>query len=212
MSEHALPLICHRSTPTDTIERFTVRAERDADGWLRFRYVVHGDVGRIALPAKATAQHTDNLWRHTCFEAFITAEDHPAYVECNFAPSSAWAAYRFSRYRTGMTALVPTKPPRITLQIQELVRPEPVEVRDLRQAQAERASEKSLTPVHSASLVLEARLQLGEFANRPLRIGLTAVIEDKAGDISYWALRHPNAKPDFHHRSGFILRLGAPHS
>ena len=177
MSDHALPLTCHRSTPANTIERFTASAERGAGGWLRFRYEVQGDIGRIALPAGATTQHTDNLWRHTCFEAFITAEDQPVYGECNFAPSSAWATYRFSRYRTGMAAIVPIVPPRITLHKE----------RD--------------------SLVLEAQLQLGEFTGSPLRIGLTAVIEDKAGGISYWALRHPKAKPDFHHRGGFILRL-----
>ena len=180
MSEHTLrdlSLTCHHSTTTDTITGFTASAERGAEGWLRFRDVVQGAVDRIALPARSAARHTDNLWRHTCFEAFITAEDHPAYVECNFSPSTAWAAYRFARYRTRMAALVPIEPPRITLQ----------KGRD--------------------SLVLEAQLRLGEFADRPLRIGLTAVIEDKAGSLSYWALRHPRSKPDFHHRGGFILRL-----
>ena len=186
MSEHALhnlPLTCHHNTATDAIERFTASAERGADGWLRFRYVVHGAVDRIALPARSAPRHTDELWRHTCFEAFITAEDDPAYVECNFAPSTAWAMYRFARYRSRMTALVPVEPPRITLQTQ------------------------------SDGIVLEAQLQLGEFANhplRPLRIGLTAIIEDKAGSLSYWALRHPRSKPDFHHRGGFILRLPVP--
>ena len=177
---HDLPLKCHHSQATDTIERFTAGAERGADGWLRFRYVVQGAVDRIALPPGVAPRHMDELWRHTCFEAFIAAEDHPAYVECNFSPSTAWAAYRFDRYRTRMAVLAPVEPPRIMLQTQ------------------------------ADGLVLEARLQLGEFANHPLRIGLTAVIEDKAGSLSYWALRHPCNKPDFHHRGGFILRLAAP--
>ena len=43
-----------------------------------------------------------------------------------------------------------------------------------------------------------------------MRIGLSAVIEDTAGSLSYWALHHPRSKPDFHHRGGFILRLTAP--
>lgn len=178
---HEMPLTCHPGTPMDAITRFTVSAERDAEGWLRFRYVVQGDIGRIALPVRSAAQHTDNLWRHTCFEAFITVDDHPAYVECNFAPSSAWATYRFARYRTGMAAIVPVEPPRITQQKEQ------------------------------GSLVLEATLKLGELTGQPLRIGLSAVIEDKAGGLSYWALRHPRtgaqARPDFHHRGGFILRL-----
>jgi hypothetical protein len=185
MTEHAendLPLACHKSLPTDTIKGFTASAERGPDGWLRFRYVVQGAIDHIALPAKASPQHADNLWRHTCFEAFISTEDDPQYVECNFSPSSAWATYGFDRYRKGMTAIVPVTPPQIALHRER------------------------------HRLVLEAQLQLGAFAHRPLRIGLTAVIEDKAGDPSYWALHHPRSKPDFHHRGGFILRLAAPHS
>lgn len=174
---HTLTLTCHPLLPTDNIERFTASAGRNADGGLRFRYVVHGEVGRIALPANTTPQHMDNLWRHTCFEAFITAEDQRSYVECNFSPSSAWATYRFSRYRRGMAAIVPAEPPHISL--------------------------------HTArdSLVLDVKFRLNEFANCPLRISLTAAIEDTAGSLSYWALHHPSAKPDFHHRGGFILRL-----
>ena len=40
-----------------------------------------------------------------------------------------------------------------------------------------------------------------------LRIGLSAVIEEADGTLSYWALRHPRGKPDFHHRSAFALEL-----
>jgi hypothetical protein len=40
-----------------------------------------------------------------------------------------------------------------------------------------------------------------------IKIGLTAVIEEKSGALSYWALRHPRRKPDFHDRRGFTLEL-----
>src|SRR5262245_48118182 len=39
------------------------------------------------------------------------------------------------------------------------------------------------------------------------RIGLAAVIEEKNGTLSYWALRHAPGRPDFHHRRAFALRL-----
>lgn len=162
------------------IERFTAGVERDMQGGLRFRYVVEGPIDRIALPVRVASRQTDDLWHHTCFEAFMTAEDHPAYLECNFSPSTAWATYSFSRFRTGMTTIVPLAPPHITLKVEH------------------------------DRLVLEARVHLGDFTARSLRIGLTTVIEDKAGKLSYWALRHPLAKPEFHHRGGFILRLAAP--
>lgn len=42
---------------------------------------------------------------------------------------------------------------------------------------------------------------------RSLRIGASAVIEDDGGALSYWALRHPPGKPDFHHPDAFALEL-----
>ena len=42
------------------------------------------------------------------------------------------------------------------------------------------------------------------------RIGLSAVIEDIDGVISYWALAHPAGKPDFHHPESFALVLPVP--
>jgi hypothetical protein len=43
-----------------------------------------------------------------------------------------------------------------------------------------------------------------------LRLGLSAVIESCNGSLSYWALRHPAGKPDFHHADAFALGLEAP--
>lgn len=40
-----------------------------------------------------------------------------------------------------------------------------------------------------------------------LRIGLSAVVEDDAGGLAYWALGHPAARPDFHHPGSFLLEL-----
>jgi hypothetical protein len=39
--------------------------------------------------------------------------------------------------------------------------------------------------------------------------GLSAVIEEKDGTISYWAIAHPEGKPDFHDPACFTLRLPA---
>jgi len=41
------------------------------------------------------------------------------------------------------------------------------------------------------------------------RLGLAAVIEEKSGRKSYWALAHPPGKPDFHHSDCFALELPA---
>lgn len=54
-------------------------------------------------------------------------------------------------------------------------------------------------------LVLEAHLPL-RIAG-PLELALSAVIEERGGVLSYWALRHPPGKPDFHHRDAFAMEL-----
>lgn len=41
------------------------------------------------------------------------------------------------------------------------------------------------------------------------RVGLSAVIEERDGLKSYWALVHPSGKPDFHHDDCFALELPA---
>jgi len=40
-----------------------------------------------------------------------------------------------------------------------------------------------------------------------LRVALCVVIEELDGALSYWALRHPAPRPDFHHADGFALEI-----
>ncbi len=53
-------------------------------------------------------------------------------------------------------------------------------------------------------------VDLPELPPLPWRIGLSAVIEEKDGTKSYWALAHSPGKPDFHHPDCFALELPAP--
>jgi hypothetical protein len=52
---------------------------------------------------------------------------------------------------------------------------------------------------------LTAQIELNQRGK--LRIGLSAVIEEIDGALSYWALRHAPGKPDFHHGDAFALEL-----
>ena len=60
-------------------------------------------------------------------------------------------------------------------------------------------------------LMLDAELQLEFCAESDWLVGLSAVIEEEDGTISYWALAHAPGKPDFHHAGAFALQLpGTP--
>jgi hypothetical protein len=63
-------------------------------------------------------------------------------------------------------------------------------------------------------LKLAATIRLAQFLlvqpGMLLRLGLSAVVEASDGTLSYWALNHPVAKPDFHHPDSFALELAVP--
>ena len=150
---------------------------------LLLSYNVTGPMKDIRIPPIAAAARTDNLWQHTCFEAFIGASSDGAYYEFNFSPSTQWAAYRFNGYRNGMS---------VATEIDAV----PIETC----ADAERYT-------------LQALLDLALLSALPrksaLRLGLSAVTEDIRGNKSYWALAHPPGKPDFHHTDCFAYEFFA---
>jgi hypothetical protein len=185
-----VPLLAHPELPTNAVRRIAACAEVTGPDSLRFQYVLEVDPQLIRIPSPvADAGRTDKLWAHTCFEAFVGLADSPGYLELNFSPSGQWAAYRFDSYRRGMAPALEEAP---QLVIQH----------------------------HAARLELQAEVRLGggllgigpgSGASRPrLWLALSTVVEDREGRLSYWALRHPPGRPDFHHPEGFSLELELP--
>ena len=74
---------------------------------------VGAPASRFVIPEAEEPSRTDELWKATCFEAFLRETGSDAYQEWNFAPSGQWAAYDFTGYRDGMTELEVDAPPYI---------------------------------------------------------------------------------------------------
>jgi hypothetical protein len=175
-------LTAHPSIPSDVVRSLAVHVRAGEPGMLVFQYSLDADMSRVRVPSSGAAGlRTEGLWKHTCFEAFVAAAGVPGYHEFNFSPSLDWAVYRFTGYRAGMLPADPGQAPDISLR---------------------RAEDR---------LELEAAVRLADLAvprdARHLRIALTAVVEEENGTLSYWALKHPRGKPDFHHPDGFTLEL-----
>lgn len=163
--------------------KIEVEAARPAPGSLVLRYVVTGRIADLRLPPAAAAARADELWRHSCFEAFVRAPPGAAYTELNFSPSMQWAAYRFDDTRSGMSVAREIAAPR-------------VEVRS-----------KAACYELRAALALDRVPDLA--GDGAWRLGLSAVLEEAGGRKSYWALAHPPGEPDFHHSDCFELQLPA---
>lgn len=171
----------HPDTPGPAIQ-IAVEILRPRTPAVALRYIVSGDVSRVVTPAGRSRARADELWRTTCFEAFIEMEGG-AYCEINLSPTGAWAVYDFTAYREGMHAHPGA------------------EMRDFGRTQ------------DRVSLDVTATFDLDRVVGeqpRPWRMGVSAVIEDVDGGISYWALAHPPGKPDFHHPVSFALTLPPP--
>ena len=93
--------------------RIEVDIARPRPGSLILSYVVSGRISDLRLPPIVAAARADELWRHTCFEAFVRPSADPGYYEFNFSPSTQWAAYRFDSYRSGMRVAAEIGAPRI---------------------------------------------------------------------------------------------------
>lgn len=134
----------------------------------------------ILLPPFAGQLRRDGLWKSTCFEMFVQPSGQSAYTEYNFAPSECWAAYDFTAPRQGM---------------------------------AERAMSRAPVIVPRAGkniLLIDVALPITDVPALAANISLTAVLEEKSGAKSYWAPKHPQGDPDFHHPDCFTLQLPPP--
>jgi hypothetical protein len=146
---------------------------------LRAVYTLHGDVDAVRWPVPTLPRHTDKLWQHTCCELFVRDASEARYVEFNFSPSTAWAAYELEGYRSGSKPLRLAQAPQMRLQ-------RGVSRCDL---------SVTLSP---GDQIADLELCL---------IAAAVVTEDRNGQLSYWAINHPAEKPDFHHADSFIALM-----
>jgi hypothetical protein len=174
-------LTCHPQTPNEAVRRIDANVSWKEAGALAFTYTLKGDLSRLQISSPTSPGRAERLWQHTCFEAFVAVKGEPAYCELNFAPSGEWAAYAFHAYREGGPLEDDELDPTIVVQ---------------------RAAD---------TLQLNATIRVDRLpivpASARLRLALCAVIEGDRGKLSYWALKHPPGKPDFHHPGAFALEI-----
>ncbi|MEA5623766.1 DOMON-like domain-containing protein [Nostoc sp. UHCC 0251] len=143
-------------------------------------YMLEGNFKEIVIaPPSNTPSRKHKLWQDTCFEFFLGIKDSARYWEFNLSPAGHWNVYRFDGYRQGM--------------------------------QEETAFENLAFNVQNQAdgliLVLDVDLEKIISAEQAIEVGITTVIKDRDGEVTYWALTHQGAEADFHLRDSFIVKL-----
>ena len=182
-AEFRVSLTPFADSPTAPVRAIAVSGCLTQSGRLELDYTLRGRVADIVLPAPATAPgRRDELWHHSCFEVFARPGSGEPYFEWNFSASGDWAAYAFAAYRGSRAELEGSQP-----------------VCRARQPQAD-----ELILTAAANFPVAPRLAAMEWC-----LNIAAVIEDRAGALSYWALCHPRPYPDFHDPAAFSLALAS---
>jgi hypothetical protein len=178
---HEVTLVRHPESRSGAVRSIGACVCRKPGGTLAITYSIEGDVARVRVPPSRAPRIAQELWQHTCCECFIALKDQAGYHEFNFAPSGEWAAYAFSKYRKSAPFADEALNPGIAVR---------------------KGAEKLEV---DASISLERLSSVHPGAT--LALALSAVIEEEDGVLSYWALRHPAERPDFHHRDSFVLEI-----
>ena len=173
----AFTLAPHPQSLCWAIREIDVVVGKAARGGLTLTFGLTGDISSLRIPDSRSSRRGHELWRHTCFELFVMAEDGPGYREFNFSPSGEWAVYEFRGYRVGGELDIALTPG--------------IQVR------------KTMNRLELDAVIPSDYLP----SSRVIRMGLSAVVEDAEGALSYWALRHPPGKPDFHHADAFAFQM-----
>ncbi|MDZ8104838.1 MAG: DOMON-like domain-containing protein [Nostoc sp. DedQUE12a] len=143
-------------------------------------YNLTGDLKEIVVaPPSNTPSRKHQLWEDTCFEFFLGIKNSQQYWEFNLSPAGDWNVYRFDGYRQGMR-----EETALTILL--------FDVRN-----------------HTDKLVLTLNIDLDKIISpeQIIEVAITTVIKCKDNGVTYWALTHRGAKPDFHLRDSFILEL-----
>ncbi|MEL6927921.1 MAG: DOMON-like domain-containing protein [Cyanobacteria bacterium J06600_6] len=148
------------------------------DNQLAIAYKLSGT--DILIPPLANSPKRQfDLWLHTCCEFFLCIPDSSQYWEFNLSPAGHWNVFRFLDYRQNIAE--------------------------------ETAFETLPFEVISQSDYLEVNLtvDLNQIiaTTQHLQLGVTAVIEDRQHQLSYWALSHPGKEADFHLRESMAIFL-----
>ena len=172
----------HHDSACRAVKAIDVQVTRGRQGSLRLEYLTSG-MPELTLPdpdAVADSLRADELWRHTCFEAFVRPPAGDVYFEFNFSPFLQWAAYRFDGYRLNR-----------------------------RDADMALPMLNGGAHAGGFLLRAELDLSTLPGLCGAWRVGIAAVVEEANGNLSYWAFKHAPGKVDFHHGDGFALELPA---
>ena len=122
------------------------------------------------------------LWEKTCFELFIKNKNNQ-YIEFNFSPNFEWNSFYFNKQGDALKELDRMQMPETDILL-------------------------SSDHFFIFANIKKEFFPKEFFLESPeLEAGMTCVIKEKTGTMSYWALSHADTRPNFHHFDSFKYKF-----
>lgn len=141
-------------------------------------YKLHGDLSQLDLgdghPHRA---RIIKLWEKSCFELFMK-DTNGSYIEFNFSPVFEWNAFYFVKKGDELKEYLKMDTVKIDVLLSDEVFHLIVEI------------DKNKFP--------------NAFFDSALEVGMTSVLKEKNGSLSYWAIKHCDSKPNFHDFRSYV--------
>lgn len=122
------------------------------------------------------------LWEKSCFEFFIKNKNGQ-YIEFNFSPNFEWNCFYFDKKGDPLKEWVLMQRPETDI----------------------------LLSADHFFLFVKIKKEFfpkGFFDNNSeLLASFTSVLKDKSKNLSYWAIKHADTRPNFHHFDSFICKF-----
>lgn len=142
---------------------------------------IRGDLSSIDFSSPSSKKHARalNLWERTVFEIFVQDKNNH-YLEFNFSPQFEWNAFYFEIYRGPLFEL-------------EIATCPSIDILD-----------------ENGHFLIMIKIPLAFFTTldyqdvNELKIGCSSIIKSTTSEKKYWALRHCDERPNFHHFDSFI--------
>ena len=145
--------------------------------FLVLRYEMTGAIESVLMAEPEASTRRMALWETTCFECFFGVPGQDWYWEVNLSTAGHWNVFKLDNYRSGF---------REELSIQTL---------------------SVLIDRSVCSVETELDLSLLGLEDSEIELSVTAVIAEKLGAVSYWAVSHGGIEADFHLRNSFVIRM-----
>jgi hypothetical protein len=133
---------------------------------LEIDYRLTGNIAAILLDrGTKRPKRSHQLWQATCFEFFLGLTDSSRYWEFNLSPTGNWNIYCFDDYRQGMREETSFTRLPFSTELQ--------------------------SDLYHLNLVVDLAPIIPP--QQSLDLAITAVVQEKDQEISYWALTHLHA-------------------